>query len=390
MVEQISNFKQLEQLVKDGESQILEFKLDNYARELGHKNPILRGVVALANTRGGNLVIGIRKGEDIHQIVGMEFTQDYIVNWFSQLVNSYVDPPDISFTVYELKAEDGMIKCIGIHVPRSGTKYAIRYAGRDSEKDPSYYLLMRIGESTRSVAFADFFPMAFNHLIEGISTLPDKISLKDITSTSKNESKFDVNGANRYLTLLQEDLDLSVQTKILSELRHILSNLRWHTHSAWTDDMKSFTLSLLDWIKEELEEEQQKNQLLDFLRIISDRCDEETFKKIQDNFLKLLNDFYRNPCFDMDSSLLFLLQHLGDYNQAILNRLLMDALDKWGIDEFNQHYTNLIFERSVDYDWLEKQKYKLIRIMSKAIKCGDDDKAMRAETLYDQIRNISF
>ena len=57
---QISNFEYLENLIREGESIILEFKPENDVEEKGYENRILRGVVALANTRGGNLVIGAR------------------------------------------------------------------------------------------------------------------------------------------------------------------------------------------------------------------------------------------------------------------------------------------------------------------------------------------
>lgn len=93
----ILNFEYLEKLVREGESILLEFKPENDVEEKGNENRILRGVVALANTRGGNLVIGVEKRGNTHKIVGISLTQDYILNWLSGLINSYVDPPRFIF-----------------------------------------------------------------------------------------------------------------------------------------------------------------------------------------------------------------------------------------------------------------------------------------------------
>ena len=70
------SYTELERLSKIGESEKLEFKPSTFPDKPGSENPVLKGIVALANTRGGTLIIGVEKQGDDYIILGHDESQD--------------------------------------------------------------------------------------------------------------------------------------------------------------------------------------------------------------------------------------------------------------------------------------------------------------------------
>jgi hypothetical protein len=387
MDERISSFEELEKLVRDGESQVLEFKPENEVEVKGNDNRILRGVVALANARGGNLVIGVIKEGNAHKITGTKYAQDYVLNWISSLVKSFVDPPDLRFSVYPVESRDGL-RCICIYMPRSGTKYALRYFGRESKKAPSYFLLLRLGDSSGEVDFSTFFSIALNNLLEGLSSLPSQIRTSEIPTFQEPGTKFDLEGLGWYLNELKKSLEPSVKQKLVDEFQNRLTDLPRNYSTAWTTEIKTFASSLLDFIKSHVEDEQFRDKMFLFLDVISDRCDEDTLNKTRELFLSKLDDLYENPGIKKNSHLLSLMQGLRNYDPKFMKKLLMDALDNWNKDEFDRLYTNIELHRLADKKEVMKLRSDLIDIVSESKKMSNQERSERATKFYELIRFI--
>lgn len=393
MREKIQNFQHLESLVDVGESIILEFKSENVVEDKGNENPILRGTVALANTRGGNLVIGVEKRGEKHEIVGTSYNQDFIQNHISQLIDSYVDPPNLPFTAYSIKSEEEKVICIAIHVDRGPTKYALRHFGRKSQKY-GYHMLMRIGDSSREVDFGTFWSVAFTSLIETLSSIPKQITSPIQTSDISvvHNKKFELNGAEWYLQELNKKLHPAIEERLLNEFRSKLANLEYDHVNAWTEDIKKFVSSLLDYIDKKLGDEERRNRVLDFLKIMINRCDKETKEKIYNRFLITFEDLYEqmleNHQLTQAQDLLSLLQYLKNYDLNFMNKLVMNAINKWDDNEFSQRAGGLQFYYVQDKDGLKQLKSKLVNLMSKYREQGNDIKFSRSARIYDLIRNI--
>jgi len=389
--QQISDFGHLENLVREGESIVLEFKPENDVNEKGNENRILRGVVALANTRGGNLVIGIEKIGDKHEIVGTSSNQDFILNWLSQLINSYVDPPDLIFNVYTIEFLEKNKKCICIFVERSVTKHALRHYGRKSQK-LGYHLLLRIGDSSREVDFSTFWSVAFNNLMDTLSTIPQRIPspLHPSDISVELERKFDLNSAVWYLQEINKKYESSVEQRLLDEFRTKLTNLPYASQTIWTEEIKKFVSSLFRFIEEQLRDKKQIYKALDFLHIISHRCDNETLEEIQKRFLGVLETLYEeileNHQLTKAHDLLDLLQTLNNYDITLMNKLLMDAICSWSDEEYGARYNDFEFYHYKDKEVIKELKSKLVSMMSKYKEKGDVSKAERIEKLYDKVR----
>lgn len=386
---QISNFEYLENLIREGESIILEFKPENDVEEKGYENRILRGVVALANTRGGNLVIGVEKRGNKHKIAGTLYTQDYILNWISALINSYVDPPDLSFNAYEIESSEKDIRCVCIFVEPSVIKHALRHYGRKSQR-LGYHLFLRIGDSSREVDFGTFWSVAFNKLIESFSTFSERIPTLTPSLSVSIERKFDLDKAEWYLQEIKKKHTPLVMQRLLEEFRTQLTDLPYAASEDWTKEIKVFTSSLFDIIQNNLDDEEQKLQALDFLQLIAHRCDKDTFEEIRVRFREVLQALYNNMLQNHQikkaHDVLDLLQALNNYEPKFLKKLLMDAIYNWNDEEFESRYNDLDFYRCTDKNAIKEVKSELVSIMSKFTNDGDMKKAERSEKFYEMIR----
>jgi len=388
---QILDFEHLKNLVHEGESIVLEFKPEKDVKLKGYKNRILRGIVALANARGGNLVIGVEKIGTKHKIVGTSLTQDYILNWLSELINSYVDPPDLSFNVYVIESSEKVIRCIGIFVEPSVTKHALRHHGRSSQKH-GYHLFLRIGDSSREVDFGTFWSVAFSKLIESFLAFPEQIQMRipDISVTI--ERKFDLEEAEWYTQEIKKKYEPSVTQRLLEEFRTKLTDLPYDNVEHWNKEIKVFISSLLDIINNQLDDEEKRIQALDFLRIITHRCDKETFEDIKikflDKLLTLYNKILHNHQLVKVHDILDLIQSLNNYEPKFFKKILIDAIYYWNDEEFASRYHDLDFYRCTDKNAIKEVRSELLNMMSKFKQEGDMNKTERTEKFYEIIRNL--
>lgn len=102
-------FQELKSLVVKGESDVLEFK-----RKIAHPEKIVREIVAFANTRGGNLLIGV---DDNGTLPGLKFAEEerYIleaalqkyckpeIHYKTQTINLSEKKSVICYTIFESK-----------------------------------------------------------------------------------------------------------------------------------------------------------------------------------------------------------------------------------------------------------------------------------------------
>jgi hypothetical protein len=166
-----------------GESERLEFKSDMYQSK-GIKNPVLKGIVALANTQGGNLIIGLSKNEKTkkHDIIGCSESVDDVKNKLHSWLHFYIDPPNLEYDVYRIDVPSNK-HCIGIEVKKKQDKiYAIRANARTYQhkqdkwiNDPtSYFLVKRYGESSEKLDFFSFTRDVFSEWVSSLLSVSEQ------------------------------------------------------------------------------------------------------------------------------------------------------------------------------------------------------------------------
>lgn len=98
-------------LVENGihEGDRLEYKRDMYGRDDESRRELLRDVTALANHRGGHLLIGIDEDDEgaAREVVGIE--PDDHAAWIRSLTLSSVDERIIGLSVYEVDLPSGRV-----------------------------------------------------------------------------------------------------------------------------------------------------------------------------------------------------------------------------------------------------------------------------------------
>lgn len=160
-----------------GETERLEFKSNMYQSK-GIENPVLKGIVALANTQGGNLIIGLRKNKKTnkHEIIGCSENVDDVKNKLHSWLHFYIDPPNLEYDVYRIDIPPNK-HCIGIEVKKREDKiYAIRAEPRTYQhkqnrwiNDPtSYFLVKRYGESSEKLDFFSFTRDVFGEWVSSL------------------------------------------------------------------------------------------------------------------------------------------------------------------------------------------------------------------------------
>lgn len=130
--------RQIQAIIELGESDKVEFK-----RKFSGFEKIAKEMIALANTRGGILLIGV---DDDGTIVGVE-SEKQEIELVSTAGEFYSDPPiDADIEVIEIEGED----VIAVHIPESPTKphrlISSETNGKSAESSKDTGVYIRQGE----------------------------------------------------------------------------------------------------------------------------------------------------------------------------------------------------------------------------------------------------
>ena len=376
-----------------GEDENLEFKPHVFESLKGIRNPILKGVVALANARGGNLVIGVEQKKGTWVICGTTHNEEDVKNWFSHIVYEYVEPDGLPFRVYPIISTEKNLKCVAIEVGESrGRYFAVRYSGRSSKKEPSYYFPLRIGESNRLIDFHSFVRNIFSNWVIGLSAVSEREIFPSYTFTE--ERKFDLERFKMRLDELKSLKDIDepeTERTIRDELRDSLTDLPYNHVEQWTDDLRKAVRELTDLLLKEVKagNEDLRRRIIDMLYIISHRADKETLEKIKHDFLDMFERLYADPEVKKSSDLIRLLQILHYYEPEYIKKMIKDAIEQWSKEDFDSRYRDIEIDRYLwkDVNRLTELRSHIIKSLATARKVQDMEKVERLEKLYDIIRS---
>ena len=373
-----------------GEDESLEFKPHLFESLRGIKNPILKGVVALANARGGNLIIGVEQKEKEWVICGTTHDEEDVKNWFSQLVYEYVEPDGLPFKVYPIVSTEKGLKCIGIEVGESrGRYFAVRYSGRSSKKEPSYYFPLRIGDSTRLLDFHSFVRSVFSNWVMGLSAVSEKEIFPSYTLTE--ERKFDLEKFKMRLDELKSIDEPETEKIIFDELRNSLTDLPYDHVEKWTDDLRKTLVELTDLLLKEFktDNEDLRKKVMDMLWIITHRADKETLEKIKHDFLGIFEKLYADPKVKKSSYLIKLLQALHYYEPEYIKKMIEDAVEHWSKEDFDSRYRDIEIDKYLwkDFSLLKELRSFILKSLANARNIQDAEKVERLEKLYAIVRS---
>lgn len=136
------------------ETNTLEFKPD-FSDGDPVETKIFDTIVAMANTNGGNIIVGVSEGKT-RQIMGTRYSEISLENRISQWIQDYVDPPNLNVEIYGIESPPDP-KLIGIEVHgEEGRYFGKRNTGRSSTKPTLYTLLRRSNGSTIVEDFQTF------------------------------------------------------------------------------------------------------------------------------------------------------------------------------------------------------------------------------------------
>jgi hypothetical protein len=388
-------FEELERRLSAGlgEDESLEFKPHLFESQKGIKNPILKGVVALANSQGGNLVIGVEQRKGAWVICGTTHNEEDVKNWFSQIVYEYVEPDGLPFRVYPIISTEKNLRCVAIEVgePR-GRYFAVRYSGRSSKKEPSYYFPLRLGDSNRLVDFHSFVRNVFSNWVMGLSAVSEREIFPSYTLTEERE--FDVEKFKMRLDELKSIKGIEepeTERIIRDELRNSLTDLPYDHVKRWTDDLRGTILELTNLLLKEFKtgNEELRKRIMDMLCIIAYRADKETLEKIRHDFLEIFERLYVDPEVKKSSDLIKLLQVLHCYEPDYIKKMIKDAIEQWSKEDFDSRYRDIEIDRYLwkDVNRLMELRSYILKSLATARKSKDMEKIERLEKLYDVIRS---
>ena len=92
---------ELQQILENEESQTVECK-----RSATKPQKLLEAVVALANTSGGKLIIGLEdpsKARGKKRLIGIEEDKSDNISEFKKLIEKEIDPPIVGYKIEEIK-----------------------------------------------------------------------------------------------------------------------------------------------------------------------------------------------------------------------------------------------------------------------------------------------
>jgi len=388
-------FRELERRLNAGlgEDETLELKPQLFENKKGFKNDILKGVVALANARGGHLVIGVEQEKGNWVISSTNYDEEHVRNWLSQIVYEYVEPDNLPFKVYPIISTEKNLKCVVIEVEESKERYfAIRYWTRRSKKDTSYYLPLRFSESSRFLDFQSFFRNIISNLATGLSVGSKELPFSGYTFTEGRE--FDLGKFKLRIAELKEIKhigDPKTESMIRTELRDSLPNLPQNDLEPWTNNLRNATLELVDLLTKEFKtaNEPLEKIILRMLNHIAYRADETTLERIKHNFLDKLERVYTDPKAKKSSDLIRLLQILH-YNQPdYIKKMIKDAIERWSETEFGNIYNDIDVDKYLGKDDKRLKELRSFILKRQAIagKSKDMQKVARLEKLYVWIRS---
>ena len=168
--------KEIQALVKRGESNTLEFK-----RKVTHPEKIVREIVAFANTQGGDLLIGV---DDNGEIPGLKYAEEEAYA-LENAVKKYCRPPLL------------MQKDI---VPISSKKSVIRYVIEASKKKPHV-----VKEALKSIAYVRFKDRSVQASKEVREILRRQRRQKDIRFTFGEKEKLLMEYLEQYGSITLDD-----------------------------------------------------------------------------------------------------------------------------------------------------------------------------------------
>ena len=386
------SFEQLDRRLKMkiGEDESLEFKPHLFENKKGIKNPILKGVVALANAHGGNLIIGVEQKKKEWIIRGTSLDEEYVDNWLSTIVYDYVEPDGLSFEVQSIESTKKGLKCIRIGVEKlRGVYFAVRYSGRRSTKEDklSYYFPMRIGSSSRLLDSTSFIRNIFSNWAMGLS----EISKQEIfpKHPRMKEEEFNLENFKIRIKELEEIKEEKTRRMLIGELRNILTNLPLHHMNPWSETLRKPVFELLDILKQDIANSDRdlKNRILDMLHIVTKRTDDKTLEKIKHDFLNILEEIYADSKTRKTSDLIRLLQILYHYEPKYMETMIKDALEKWNINDFNNRFNDIEIDKylSGDVERIRELRLYTLKKLEVARKSGNLRMQERFGKLYSRI-----
>ena len=385
------SFKELENRLASGrlEDETLEFKSDLFEHKKGHKNDILKGVVALANAEGGKLVIGISESENGEcTIRGIDKDSEYVRKWISSLVYDYVEPDGLNFTVYPIKSTQKNAECIVIDVKKQKGKYfAIRHFSRKSQKNTSYYLPLRIGESNR---FLEFDRFLVNIIANTALGFPELSTTTDSMLVFPNIFEFDFKKFKMLTNELGKVMklgDFETVDLIRTELSDILPNLPDNQLEIWDDDLKNAAILLVQTLREYFEtvDESLRKKIIKMLFHVAYRADKTTVKTIKDGFQEILQNIYAEEITGKKTSeQIRLLQILHNFDPKFIMSLIEDALSKWDKNGFDSLYNAIDFNKYLEKDEkrLGELRFFILKSLANARKSGNAQKVDRLKKFW--------
>jgi len=376
-----------------GEDESLEFKPHLFENKKGIKNPILKGVVALANTQGGDLIIGVKRQDRDWIICGSSLDREHINNWFSQIVYEYVEPDGLSFEVYSIESTEKDLKCIGIGINKlRGRYFTVRYSGRSSkdESNLSYYFPMRIGDSTRLLDSFSFIRNIFSNWAMGLSEISKQEIFPSYLPSEGRE--FELDNFRIRISEFGAITETKTRRMLIEELRNVLTNLPYNHIVTWTDNLRKPVFKLLELLRKEIETDNRelKKRVLDMLHIVALRADNETLKKMENDFLSILEEYYENLKIEKTSDLIRLLQILNYYSPNYMEKMINDSLERWSMSDLDNRFNDIEIGRylSGNVDRIKKLRLNILKKIESARKTGNTLMEERFIKIYNRIRSV--
>lgn len=116
------NLRELKALCKSGEGQYVEFK-----QNANHPNQIVEEVVGFANSKGGNLLVGV---DDTGNPYGLKFAEADAI-YLTDYINKNIDPqPDFEYSLIAINKSKSVIK----FKIKSGNKKPYGFKKGDAKK----------------------------------------------------------------------------------------------------------------------------------------------------------------------------------------------------------------------------------------------------------------
>lgn len=173
-------YEDVESRLNWGETNELEFKPEpNNGRSFVEY--IFETVLAMSNMEGGTLVIGVKEekvsNRTSRSIAGVTRSATDISDKLMQLVNEYVEPKGLRYSVYPIESSSGGPPLVGIDVEKiPGEQFAVRHDGIASQKITSYNFFLRLNGETRKVNFPLFLTTIRGNLVKEMTTLAGEAS----------------------------------------------------------------------------------------------------------------------------------------------------------------------------------------------------------------------